>query len=116
MMGALGDAVREHLRLVLLRALVELPAYRGHQSLLRDLAEGQGLVLPIDTVRAQLDWLAEQGLVALSPAAGGKVTATLTDRGHDVAEGRARATGVKRPAPQSAAAAALDAAVRMGRD
>lgn len=108
---AMGEAVREHLRLVLLRILCDLPAYRGHQSLLRDLAEGQGLVLPVDIVRAQPAWLSEQGLIALAPASDHKVIATLTDRGHDVASGRASHPGVKRPAPRSAAAAALGAAI-----
>ena len=51
-------------------------------------------------VRGQIDWLAEQQLVTVENLRGFYVV-TLTSRGQDVAEGRARVAGVKRPRPRA---------------
>ena len=53
-----------------------------------------------DVVRGQIDWLAEQQLVTVENLRGFYVV-TLTSRGQDVAEGRARVAGVKRPRPRA---------------
>lgn len=88
--------IREDQRLVMLRLLVELPGYTSNSSMLVQLLEQFGHVMTRDQVKTELAWLAEQGLVTAEDA-GSVVLAKLTERGADVAAGRARQPGVKRP-------------------
>lgn len=69
--------------LVLLRVLAEMLDNFGHPA-------------TRDQVKTELAWLAEQGLMMLQEAGSVRV-ATLTERGQDVAAGRAVVPGVKRP-------------------
>ena len=92
------QTVAEHLRITVLRCLVEDSNYSINESLLLDMVERYGFAPSRDNLRAQFSWLAEQGLISL----GGSETcqvATLTARGEDVARGRATVPGVKRPRP-----------------
>jgi hypothetical protein len=93
------DFLRQDVRLVLLRVLTEMPAYRSNSSVLGSALERYGHAVTRDQVKTELAWLAEQGLVALAEVggAGGVAVVTLTERGQDVATGRAGAPGVKRP-------------------
>jgi hypothetical protein len=50
-------------------------------------------------VRSEIAWLAEQGLATSDELPGGLLVATLTERGSDVASGRASVPGVQRPNP-----------------
>jgi hypothetical protein len=96
--NAYAKTVTEHLRITLLRLLLEAPAYTLNESLLTDLTESYGFTPSRDRTRTELAWLNEQGLVAL----GGPehcMTARLTTRGADVAQGRTTVPGVKRPEP-----------------
>lgn len=90
------DFLRQDVRLVLLRVLTEMPAYRSNSSVLSSALERYGHSVTRDQVKTELAWLAEQGLVALADV-GGVAVVTLTERGQDVATGRAGAPGVKRP-------------------
>lgn len=92
------DAVREHLRITILRLLAEAPGYASNESLLADAVADYGFAPSRDQLRAQLAWLAEQGLLDCGGPDHCRV-ATLSARGEDVARGRATVPGVKRPRP-----------------
>ena len=91
----------EHLRLTILRLLAELPAYSANSTVLAEAAASLGVPATRDMLRAEIAWLAEQRLVTTREAAPGLVVATATERGLDVAAGRARVPGVQRPGPGS---------------
>ncbi len=88
--------LRQDQRLVLLRILSELPSYRSNSSVLAVLMEKMGHNMTRDQVKTELRWLAEQGLLTVEDA-GSVLVATLDERGQDVAEGRAKVDGIKRP-------------------
>lgn len=88
----------EHLRITILRLLLEQTDYTLNESLVVDMSTEYGFSPSRDRVRSELYWLREQGLVELREPSGLAV-ATLTERGADVAAGRALAPGVKRPSP-----------------
>lgn len=90
-----------HLRLAILRLLSEAPGYSLNASITADALGSMGLSASRDQVRGEIAWLAEQGLVSGEELAGGLVVATLTERGADVASGRAAVPGVQRPAPKA---------------
>jgi len=87
-----------HLRLTLLRLLVGAPGYRANSSIMHSAAAEFGLGASRDQIKSELAWLAEQGAVRNQDVSG-VVVSTLTDRGLDVAEGRAHMPGVQKPAP-----------------
>lgn len=90
-----------HLRLATLRLLAEAPGYSLNASIAADALGSMGLSASRDQVRVEIAWLAEQGLVTADELPGGLVVATLTERGADVASGRATVPGVQRPAPKA---------------
>lgn len=93
------DEVTAHLRLTLLRLLSDQGGgYSANESVLTDAANRFGFNATRDTVRTELAWLAEQGLVTRDEVEGLSVC-TLTQRGLEAAEGRAAVPGVKRPSP-----------------
>lgn len=87
-------------RLIILRLLAESAEYRANAYLLASALPGFGHSVSHDTVAADLAWLDEQGLASTDDTAGLTV-ATITARGADVAAGRARHPGVKRPEPEA---------------
>ena len=86
----------EDRRLVVLRVLAELPAYRTNSFLLQTLLAKWGHEPSADQVKGDLAWLQEQALVSVDVVESVHI-ATLTTRGADVAAGRAIVPGVKRP-------------------
>lgn len=92
----------EHLeqdrRLVLLRALENASQYRANATLLRRYCDVVGHAVSADRLDGDLAWLQEQGLLSTERHAELTV-ATLTQRGLDVATGRAVCPGVARPSP-----------------
>lgn len=90
----------EDRRLVILRLLKDAPGYTANESVLETALEGMGHIVSRDTVRADLSWLAEQGLIALETVGARIFVATLEKRGEDVALGHATHPGVKRPSPR----------------
>lgn len=93
-----NDFAIEARRLVLLQALEHAAQYRGGGELLRHWCEQFGHAVSADRLAVDLAWLEEQGLVSLQRTQGLPV-ATLTERGLDVATGRASVPGVPRPHP-----------------
>jgi len=84
-------------RLVILRLLAEQIAYKANSSVLTMRMDQLGHALSRDQVRTHLAWLHEQQLVVADEPVIGVTVATLTERGMDVAKGRAVVPGVKRP-------------------
>lgn len=93
-----ADLETEDRRLVTLRLLAESNAYAVNIYLLQTALGQMGHSVSLDRLHTDIDWLEEQGLATTSGVAGVTII-TLTQRGLDVAEGRAHCTGVKRPAP-----------------
>lgn len=91
-----SDFIRQDVRLVLLRLLVEMTAYRANSSVLTMALDSYGHTLSRDQVKTELHWLAEQGALTLQDV-GPVIVATLLERGQDIAAGRARVPGIKRP-------------------
>jgi hypothetical protein len=91
-----ADFLRHDMRLVILRLLGEMPGYRANSSVLNTALDNFGHTASRDQVKTELYWLAEQAAVTLNDV-GPVLVATLTERGQDIAAGRARVPGVKRP-------------------
>lgn len=91
-----ADFLRQDMRLVILRLLVEMPAYRANSSVLNTALDSYGHAVSRDQVKTELQWLTEQGALTLEEM-GPVLVATLTTRGQDIAAGRARVPGIKRP-------------------
>ncbi len=90
--------IAEHRRLAILQTLSGAPGYSANEQLLRELVDSYGLRATLDQVRGDLTWLSEQGAVKLTEL-GGLMIAELTERGADLAAGRASQPGVRRPGP-----------------
>ncbi|EEA5726621.1 ArsR family transcriptional regulator, partial [Salmonella enterica subsp. enterica serovar Montevideo] len=84
----INDILTEDRRLVILRSLMDCNN-EANESILQDCLDAYGHNVSRDVVRGQIDWLAEQQLVTVENLRGFYVV-TLTSRGQDVAEGRAR--------------------------
>lgn len=93
-----NDALQEDRRLVILQLLQNTPEYTLNSRLLASALPSVGHNPSMDALHADLAWLAEQNLVTTRDIPGFHL-ATLTQRGADVAAGRAVAPGVKRPTP-----------------
>lgn len=83
-------------RLETLRYLSETPSYEASQVFLYQALPVAGSA---DQVAADLEWLAEQGLVTLHVVHDVRL-ARITQRGLDVGKGLARVPGVARPLPE----------------
>ncbi|KAB7624337.1 ArsR family transcriptional regulator [Alkalilimnicola sp. S0819] len=92
--------LQEDRRLVILRLLAESQGYTANIYLLSAALPGFGHAISHDGLRAELAWLDEQALISVSKVSDVEV-AKLTPRGNDVAHGRARCPGVKRPEPEA---------------
>lgn len=92
------DLLEEDQRLVLLRALMEMPGHEANESILQSCLHAYGHNTSRDQVYSLLDWLAEQGFCSTRHLGHIKIV-RLTSRGLDVAAGRVVASGVKRPRP-----------------
>lgn len=99
----------QHLRLAILRSLLDLPDRSAHESLIVDLVNAVRIGADRDQVRGAITWLHEQGLV-VAEVVKGSLAAQLTERGERVAEGKSSYPGVKRPSNvlPTAAKLALD--------
>lgn len=97
-MSKYADFLREDQRLALLRLLAELPSYRSNSSVLVGFMRQWGHDMSRDQVKTELTWLGEQGLLKIEDL-DAVLVVELTERGADVAAGRAKQPGVKRPGP-----------------
>ena len=101
MTSTFDELLSKDRRLVILRALND-QAFSLNDSVLQVVLEEFGHRVSRDAVRTELAWLEEQKLVTLEHVGNGKVVvATLTERGGDVATGRAKVPGVRRPSAGS---------------
>ena len=71
-------------------------SHTQQRSVLTMALQSYGHAATRDVVRTELHWLQEQGLVTVNDI-GPVLVATVTERGQDVASGRAIQPGVKRP-------------------
>jgi len=91
-----SEYMRRDIRLVVLRVLADMPAYRANSSVLTVALDRFGHATSRDQVKTELHWLSEQGLLTIEDI-GAVLVATITERGTDVARGRAQVPGVARP-------------------
>ncbi|ELO0986300.1 ArsR family transcriptional regulator [Citrobacter freundii] len=91
----INDILTEDRRLVILRSLMDCNN-EANESILNDCLDAYGHNVSRDVVRTQINWLQEQGLVTVEDLHGFYIV-TITGRGQDVAEGRTRVPGVKKP-------------------
>ena len=90
--------ITENQRLAVLKFLKDDNDYTQNTSILQDGLTAIGLDISRDKLETEVSWLAEQGLVEIEHYRTVTVV-KLTGRGLDVADGRARVPGVKRPRP-----------------
>jgi DNA-binding transcriptional ArsR family regulator len=91
------DYAMGHVRLAVLRALVDAPQNVANDSVLATAMGELGLPVTRDQLRGQLGWLEEQGLIRLARPKETMIVASLRERGAEVALGRASVEGVQRP-------------------
>ena len=91
--------LEEHRRLAVLTHLSACLDYASNSEILLDVCNGVGITTSRDQLGETLTWLGEHKLVTLEDH-DGFVLVSATARGVDVAEARARVTGVRRPAPK----------------
>lgn len=87
---------RQHLRLTMLRVLAELPDVSANESILHDAVKARMIRADRDQVRKEIQWLAKEELVTAEEL-DGMLLAMATERGCEVAQGKAVHSGVKRP-------------------
>lgn len=91
------DTLREHRRLGILITLAQTDTYRSNTSVLQEAVDAYGIPSTRDQIDGEAAWLADQGLVTIKAMENGVTVVKLTERGADVAAGRARVPGVRRP-------------------
>lgn len=89
-----ADVVIADRRLMILRVLAETAGYGANRALIQTFLETGGHTVSADRLDADIAWLAELALVTLKDQA-----VLLTQRGGDVAMGRATVPGVRRLRP-----------------
>lgn len=97
-MSNYADLIIANRRLAILSLLNAANAYTLHEVDLKKALSRRGQAASGDLVRADLQWLHEQGLV-LAKQPDGIWLATLTSRGGDVQLGLSVVPGVARPEP-----------------
>lgn len=95
-MSQFASFLAEDRRLVILRVLADMPAYRTNSFLLSTLLAKFGHAPSSDQVKDDLAWLQDLQLVSVEVVESVHI-ATLTARGADTAAGRVVVPGVKRP-------------------
>ncbi|MFA7238733.1 MAG: hypothetical protein WC091_01365 [Sulfuricellaceae bacterium] len=95
-----AEFIKCDIRLVALRILSEMPGFKANSSVICTLLDQFGHTATRDQTKTELRWLEENGLVAIEEA-GSVLVATLKERGHEVAEGRAKVDGVAKPKPKA---------------
>ena len=100
-MTTLAQTLAEDRRGIILRVLADQGDFALNEGVLQDALERFGHKVAQDMVRDDLSWLKDHGLLSVAELSGGALwIANLTKRGEDVAAGRAKVPGVKRPSPK----------------
>lgn len=94
----MSEIMSEHRRCAILRHLAEASGHVSNISILADVCTGLGVSTSRDQCQTEAHWLSEQGLVLITA---GDFVIEATARGIDVAQGRARVPGIKRPTPRN---------------
>jgi|TARA_R110001583_G_scaffold9243_2_gene43919 hypothetical protein len=94
-----AELVSTDIRLRVLQALECDPDYSHNEDVVRMALGAAGHNISRDLLRTELYWLKEQGALTLEDH-DGLIVVTLTSRGEDIALGRARVPGIKRPGPR----------------
>ncbi|MDP2548072.1 ArsR family transcriptional regulator [Oceanobacter sp. 4_MG-2023] len=94
---AYQDLLNQDQRLVILRSLTDVNG-TANDSIINKMLDAYGHRLSRDQVKTHLYWLSEQGLIDIESVLSTDV-ATITSRGVDVAQGRARVPGIGQPRP-----------------
>ncbi len=92
------ETLSRHRRLTILRFLADSPEYTSNVSILEEVCNEFGVTSNRDQVITDLEWLREQGFVSYD-GKGDFIVVTATQRGVEIAEGKARHEGVQRPRP-----------------
>ena len=92
------DLIAADRRLVMLRAMAEVPDYALRETVLIRLLEGERLALGQTELREEFTWLADRGLITVEYHDDIQV-GRITPRGLDAAAGRVAVDGVARPRP-----------------
>lgn len=95
-MNAMQTVIREHARLIILRALDDQPDRRLNSALLAQVLEGFGIAKSRDWVHEELRWLEDIGAVVLTSAGSVRI-AELTTKGADHVRRHFVIEGVQRP-------------------
>lgn len=93
------DHLREHMRLIILRALAQEPNYTHNDAILADIAKSYAVDRGRDFVKAEIRWLETIGAVTVKQM-GSALIVTATQRGVDHAERRVVIDGVRRPSAE----------------
>lgn len=88
--------VAKHRRLTILKFLSDSPEYTSNGSILYQVCNQFGVSSTHDQIAGELAWLKEQSMVVIEDH-GSVVVVEATQRGVDIAAGRARHDGVQRP-------------------
>jgi len=91
-----ADFQRGDIRLATLQCLAVAAEYRASDRLIGAYLTSVGISTSADAITTQADWLAEQGLVRIEQHGTTRVL-VITERGADVAAGRAYVSGINRP-------------------
>lgn len=93
---SLAETLSEHRRLSILKHLQGVSAYTANASILTDVCNGVGVTSTRAQIETDIRWLEEVGLVT-TETSGDFIVVAATERGVEVALGRAFVDGVKRP-------------------
>lgn len=98
----LAETIAQERRGIILRALADQDTFALSDTSLQVIFDRRRDPVGLDLIHDYLAWLARHGLVSTTSEHVGRemVLATLTARGEDVARGRERVPGVKRPLAQ----------------
>ena len=96
---AFAETEREHTRLAILQLLQQDTGYTHGETVIQSGLEYVGHRKSADRIRTELSWLEEQGFLTVNRDRGWWV-ARITERGCDIATGRARTAGVARVRPE----------------
>jgi repressor of nif and glnA expression len=96
MSSAYNEEMARFRRLSVLNILSESPAYTLHEHNVKANLAAQGQAIGTDGLRADLQWLEEQGLIYTQKPQGVWIS-TLTAKGDDVRQGLSRNPGVALP-------------------
>lgn len=93
-----ASTLSKHRRLTMLRFLSDSPEYTSNASILVEVCNQLGVTSTRDQVAGEIAWLKEQGMVSFEDHSG-FIIVTVTGRGIEIAQGKARHDGVQRPRP-----------------